>query len=233
MNVVLKLARHLPDQFCMTETAALANETLSSMAEATALTPEDEDYLTSGSLANYTAPLDPEVHSPRSKPAAADLAARKSTVESATAEIEDSLHEQLHACADKFQHEFHFAVQEVELKIDKGEIPKITYPARNLPIEEKSEDTVTARVGLKTRAENLEAEAQVQRDQAKQMVVPYRRFEILPANSFAKTTVLLDRLLSELTSLPPKGTSSTTLQDRRFYDLETAKQKRRPHEPKG
>ena len=214
MNVVLKLARHLPDQFCMTETAALANETLSSMAEATALTPDDENYLTSGSLANYTAPLDPLAHSPRGKPAAADLASRTSNVESATAEIEDSLHEQLNVCADKFQHEFHFAVQEVESKIDNGEIPKITYPARNLPIEEKAEDTVTARVGLKTRAENLEAEAQVQRDQAKQMVVPYRRFEILPANSFTKTTDLLERLLSELTSLPSTVTSSTTLQDR-------------------
>ena len=144
MNVVLKLARHLPDQFCMTETAALANETLSSMAEATALTPEDEDYLTSGSLANYTAPLDPAVHSPRGKPAAADLAARTSTVESTTAEIEDSLHEQINARADQFLHEFHFAVQEVESKIDKGEIPTITYPARNLPIEEKAEDTETA-----------------------------------------------------------------------------------------
>ena len=73
---------------------------------------------------------------------------------------------------------------------------------------------MTARVGLKTRAENLEAEAQVQRDQAKQMVVPYRRFEILPANSFTKTTDLLERLLSELTSLPSNVTSSTKLQDR-------------------
>ena len=46
------------------------------------------------------------------------------------------------------------------------------------------------------------------------MVVPYRRFEILPANSFTKTTDLLERLLSELTSLPSTVTSSTTLQDR-------------------